>query len=195
MTIAGPDDSAVRGRGEESFGAFEVIVQLSVELLQELVADSEERGGRVDHHHQEQDNRVPAGQANANRRSRPPEHHGSPSRSTKPTPRKVWMSRGPLSGSTYLRRRVICTSMTLSSGVTRRGSLHTSRASISRDTRCPWCRSRYSKSSNSRAVRSSSASPRVTRRVTRSSSKSAAFRRSTSDGRPRRKSARIRASN
>src|SRR5581483_10496376 len=77
----------------------------------------------------------------------------------------------------------------------RRGSLHTSYASISRDTRRPWCRNRYSSRSNSRTVRSRERSPRVARRATRSSSRSAAFRRRTSDGRPRRSSARIRASN
>jgi len=41
------------------------------------------------------------------------------------------------SWSTFLRKRAMCTSITLSSGVARDGSFHTSRANISRDTGFP----------------------------------------------------------
>src|SRR4029453_5560902 len=164
------------------------------ELLSKLVAHGQEDGGRIDDQHQGKHRRVPGGQPNADRGTEPPATHGSPSCSTKPTPRTVWINRTVPSVSTFLRKRVICTSMTLSMGVARRGSLHTSRASISRDTGWPWCRRGNSSRSNSRLVRSSNRSPRTARRATRSSSRSAAFNRSTSDGRPRRSSARIRAS-
>ena len=64
------------------------------ELLVELVPHRQERDGRVHDQHQRQDGRVPGGQADANRRRRPPTDHGSPSRTTNPTPRTVWISRG-----------------------------------------------------------------------------------------------------
>ena len=69
--------------------------------------------------------------------------------SMNPTPRTVCSSFFS-NGSSILRRsRAIVTSMTLSSGVARAVTRHTSRASISRDTTRPQWRSRYSRISNS----------------------------------------------
>ena len=73
------------------------------------------------------------------------------SRSVKPTPRTVWSSFRSNPSSILRRSRAMCTSMTLSIGVARAVSFHTSRASISRDTTAPWFLSRYSRSSYSRA--------------------------------------------
>src|SRR5262249_40109466 len=134
VALSGPCDAAVWGGRQQSLGGFKVVVQLIVELLEELVADGDEGRGRVDNEHQEQQHAVPGGQPHANRRGG---HQGSPSFKTNPTPRTVWMRRAAPSASTFLRRRAIWTSITLSSGVARRGSFHTSRASISRDTKWP----------------------------------------------------------
>ena len=86
--VAGPDNVAVARRAEKPFGRFEIVVQLIVELLEEFVADREERRRRIDDHHQRQRNGIPGSQPDANRGSGPP-RHGSPSRNTNPTPRTV----------------------------------------------------------------------------------------------------------
>ena len=69
--------------------ALEVVVQLLLELLSKLVPDGEERGGRVDNQHQRQHRCIPRSEPHANRCTRPPAAHGSPSRNTNPTPRTV----------------------------------------------------------------------------------------------------------
>src|SRR5882724_6063759 len=117
MSIARPHDAAVWRRREKPFRRLEVVVQLVVELFEKLVPHRHECRGGVHHEHQTQHDCVPAGEPNANGGRRPPRRHGSPSLKTNPTPRTVWMSRSPESTSTFLRSRVICTSITLSSGV------------------------------------------------------------------------------
>src|SRR5262245_4061429 len=114
-----------------------VAVQLFLELLVKLVSHREERCGGIRDQQKCKHARVPRGQTNTNRRTGPEAVHGSPSCTTNPTPRTVWINGTASSESTFLRRRVICTSMTLSSGVARRGSFQTSRANISRETRWP----------------------------------------------------------
>ena len=69
--------------------ALEVVVQLLLELLSKLVPDRQKRRGRVDDQHQRQHRHIPGRQPHPNRRARPPAAHGSPSRSTNPTPRTV----------------------------------------------------------------------------------------------------------
>ena len=73
-------------------------------------------------------------------------------------------------------------------------SFQTSRASVSRETTCPWWRSRYSSSSNSRTVRSSGAA--AARHLARHEVhvEVADASRGASVARPARTSARIRAS-
>src|SRR5262245_48719086 len=113
-------------------------MQLVIESLQEFVPNGKENRRRIDDESQGENARVPHREASPDRGNRPPSHHGSPSCTTKPTPRTVWIRRTPPSTSTFFRSRAICTSITLSSGVARRGSFHTSRASISRETRWFW---------------------------------------------------------
>ena len=138
MPVAGPRESALRRASDQPFRRLEVLVQLLVKLLEKLVSHRDERRRRIDDEHQAQDDRVPGGEPKSNRENRPARAHGSPSFNTNPTPRTVCMSRWPVSASTFFRSRAIWTSITLSSGVARRGSLQTSRASISRDTKWPW---------------------------------------------------------
>src|SRR5262249_13378793 len=104
---------------------------LLFQLFVELVSNRQERSRRVDDQQHTEHRGIPGCEPNADRRSGQPAAHGSPSCSTKPTPRTVWINATASSGSTFLRSRVICTSITLSIGVARRGSFHTSRASIS----------------------------------------------------------------
>src|SRR5579875_962142 len=81
--------------------------------------------------------------------------HACGSRRLKPSPLmvcRIFVGKG---SSTLRRRRAIWTSMTLSNGVNRDPSFHTSRASISRETVRPRCSARNRRTSNSRDVRSS----------------------------------------
>src|SRR2546426_12804124 len=94
--------------------------------------ENEHTTGIEDQHHGES-SCIPKGEPYAYTVRMPHPFHGSPSRRIKPTPRTVWMSLGK-SWSTFFRRRVMWTSITLSSGVARDGSFHTSRVSISLET-------------------------------------------------------------
>lgn len=102
-----------------------IAAELPVERLVHVVAHLDQHGHGVDRDDHQKGEAVPEGQPRANA-SRPA--HASSSRTTNPTPRTVWMIRVPGALSTLRRSRMMCTSMTLSSGVPRDGSRHTSRA-------------------------------------------------------------------
>src|SRR4051812_25031023 len=98
--------------------------------------------------------------------------HPCPPPSMYPTPRTVCSSFLSYGSSILRRRRAMVTSMTLSRGVARAVACHTSRTSISRDTTLRLWRRRYSRISNSFAVRSRGCALLDTLRVTRSISRS-----------------------
>src|SRR5262245_4093154 len=85
--------------------------------------------------------------------------HSCPPPSMYPTPRTVCSSFLSYGSSILRRSRAIVTSMTLSSGVARAIACHTSRVNISRDPTVPLWSRRYSRMSNSFAVRSSDFAP------------------------------------
>src|SRR5581483_1801309 len=107
---------------------------------------------------------IPQGESRPHRERASRAHGGSP-RMTNPTPRTVWSSLISKGSSTFFRNRFIWTSITLSIGVCREASCQTSLASISRETTRPALSSRYSRSSNSRCVRSRRRPARVTTRL------------------------------
>src|SRR5262249_27587739 len=160
--VAAPADAPVRRPLYHLLGNFEIVMQAPIQLGRETPPQKEEHPtGVEDQHHGERPG-IPQGEPYAYTARTPHPFHGSPSRRTKPTPRTVWMSLMGKSWSTFFRRRAMWTSITLSSGVAREGSFHTSRVSISRDTSWFWWRSKYSRSSNSREVKSRTWLPRVT---------------------------------
>src|SRR5205814_6976749 len=125
-----------------------------VELPMERDAHEQEGRSDVDGEHRGEDRDVPQREAGPDMAG--PQAHGQEVESPimNPTPRTVWISLGSAVSSTLRRRRAMCTSMTLSRGVARPVSFQTSRASISRESTRPPLRTRYSSSSNTRAVRS-----------------------------------------
>src|SRR5437899_4057754 len=170
----------------------DVAVQARIELLQQPCADQEEDGRRERADDQGEHRRVPERETRTNA-SRPQRHRGKgPSKN--PTPRMVWISFVGKGSSTLRRTRAMVTSMTLSSGVARAVTCQTSRASISRETTVRCRRRRYSRISNSLAVRSSASAPRAAVRATRSITRSSCSSFSTWSMRPRRSRARMRAS-
>ena len=88
MAVARPREAALWSPDDQSFGRLEILVQVVIELLQEFVAHGHEGRARVQDQHQAQDEGVPRGESNPNRRNQP-RAHGSPSFSTNPTPRIV----------------------------------------------------------------------------------------------------------
>src|SRR5256886_1267135 len=170
----------------------DVAVQARIELLQQPCADQEEDGRRERADDQGEYRRVPERETRTNA-SRPQRHRGKgPSKN--PTPRMVWISFVGKGSSTLRRTRAMVTSITLSSGVARAVTCQTSRASISRETTVRCRRRRYSRISNSLAVRSSASAPRAAVRATRSITRSSCSSFSTWSMRPRRSRARMRAS-
>jgi hypothetical protein len=87
--VSRPVDATVRRSRQPPFGRFEIVMQPLVELLQKLVPDRYECRDGIDNQHCRQDAGVPHRQARANRPMGPGPGHGSPSRSTNPTPRTV----------------------------------------------------------------------------------------------------------
>src|SRR5215471_4827563 len=148
----------------------QVFTDLLVERAIEAGSDEEKHTDREGTYDDRQRPGVPQRETSADRRVGDP--HPRSRRRTKPTPRTVWSSFTVKGSSILRRRRAIETSMTLSRGVARAATRHTSRVSISRETTRPRCRSRYSRISNSFTVSSSVCPPRITRRVTRSISRS-----------------------
>ena len=84
MSIPGPCDSPIRRSRKPCLGRLEVVAQLIVELLDEFMPHSDERGRGVDDQHQAQDDRVPSGQAGPYRQGGPFGRHGSPCVRTNP---------------------------------------------------------------------------------------------------------------
>src|SRR5439155_26717320 len=144
--LVGPAQAASRRGRERVLGGLVVVVQPVVELPDHRRPEEGVDGARVEEQREADGHAVPERQARAHA-PRAQRAHGASSWRTKPTPRTVWTSRDPGSGSTFLRSRAMWTSTTLSMGVARAVSFHTSWASISRETRCPWCRIRYWRSS------------------------------------------------
>src|SRR5262249_36884349 len=169
----------------------ELAPELLVQRGIEPGPDEQQNARGEDAYDQRQHARVPQGQARADTEGT---GHHCARPSEKPTPRTVCSSFFS-NGSSILRRsRATVTSMTLSSGVARAVTCQTSLASISRETTRPLCRRRYSRMSNSFTVRSRACDPREARRVTRSISRSSCCSLRIWSSRPRRTSARIRAS-
>ena len=121
---------------EQTFRRFQVLVHRAVQLIPQAEEQKHGRPAGIKKQQAAENSDVPEGQAGAHV-AEPAVLHGS-SRNAKPTPRTVWISFGEKGSSTFRRKRAMWTSITLSSGVARLGSSHTSRASISRDTTCPW---------------------------------------------------------
>src|SRR5262245_54799446 len=144
----------------------QVTFELPIQSANQDGLHEHENAAREHTDHQRKDGRVPQGEPDAKRRHA--DAHGRSSRRTNPTPRTVWSIFVSNGSSTFRRRRAMVTSITLSRGVARAVTRHTSRASISLDTTWPPCRSRNSRISNSFSVSSSGCPPRTTRRVTRS---------------------------
>src|SRR4029434_4105919 len=167
-----PRDAAFRRLLDHHGGPLEIAPQLLIQQLGCTATDVGEDRRRIHGEHERHGGDVPQRQLHADAMRSPPACHGSPSRSMKPTPRTVWINFTERSRSTLRRRRAMCTSMTLSSGVVRAVSFHTSRASVSRDTTCPSDRIRYSRRSDSRTVSSTGCPPRVTCRVLKSIARS-----------------------
>src|SRR5262249_47387939 len=138
----------------------ELTVQLAVELAVEPCRHEEPhaRRERADDHREHAG--VPQRQARTYTRRAP--SHARLSPRANPTPRTVWRSFFSNGSSIFRRSRAIVTSITLSSGVARPLTFHTSRASISRDATYPRWRRRYSRISNSFTVRSTGRPARVT---------------------------------
>src|SRR5262249_33681023 len=109
--------------------------QLPVQVLDETRPHEEEDGGREGTDDERQDAGMPERQARPDA-ARDEPHAGGPPR-MKPTPRRVWRSFFSNGSSTFRRSRATVTSITLSSGVARAVTCHTSWASISRDTTRP----------------------------------------------------------
>src|SRR5439155_13506927 len=128
-----------RGVGVElRLDQIEINPQLAVEFGgQPMLDDFVNQGGE----HRQPDGccrRIPEREAEFERAAFPPvAHPGASSRSTKPTPRMVWMSFTCWPSSILRRRWATWTSITLSSGVARCGSRQTSLASICRVTVWP----------------------------------------------------------
>src|SRR5262249_28262401 len=120
----------------------EVVVDLLVQgsIETHLHEHKDPHRERADHHGQHC--RVPQGEPGPQAQAAHP--HPRSARRTKPTPRTVWSSLGSNGSSIFRRSRAMVTSITLSSGVARAVTRHTSRASISLDTTWPLWRSKYS---------------------------------------------------
>src|SRR5262249_15098010 len=137
--------------------------QLLVQVVEEAGPHEEEDARRKGPDDGRQHRGMPERQARAHAEGGEPHSCASPSMN--PTPRRVCRSFFSKGSSILRRSRATVTSITLSSGVARAVTCHTSRASISRDTTRPRWRSRYSRSSNSFTVSSSGSPALVTRRV------------------------------
>src|SRR5262245_15600103 len=144
----------------------ELLVQTGVEAR----GDEKQNACGKDADNEREHARVPERQPRAHARRM--DSHSSPPPSMYPTPRTVCSSFLSYGSSILRRSRAIVTSMTLSSGVARAAACHTSRANNSRDTTVPLWRRRYSRISNSFAVRSRGFAPLDTLCVTRSISRS-----------------------
>src|SRR5437667_7134811 len=150
-----PGDAAALGPLEHPLRNLDVVTQIALEMDVQVVPQEDEHATPVERHGDGECGGIPDRQTHTDTLRSPRATHASSSRNTKPMPRSVWMRCGGASWSTFLRKRAMCTSITLSSGVARDGSFHTSRANIARDTGFPRWRIRYSRSSNSREVSSS----------------------------------------
>src|SRR5262245_20642038 len=113
----------------------QVFLDLLVERSIEAHPDENEDADGEKTDDERQCGRVPQREAGAYRGDGDP--HPRSRRRTKPTPRTVWSSFTGNGSSILRRRRAIDTSMTLSSGVARAATRHTSRVSISRETTRP----------------------------------------------------------
>src|SRR5262249_45080052 len=163
---------------------FDLSIERGVETGPHEAVDPDCKGAD----HESEHAGMPEGEAHADARN-----HPCPPRTTNPTPRTVWSSLVSKWSSIFSRSRATVPSITLSSGVARAVTCHTSRASISRETTWPTWRSRYSRSSNSFTVSSTACPALVTRRVITSMVRSSSRSLSAGSGRPRRSRARIRA--
>ena len=134
--IAAPEEAAVVADLHFFLHEVEIVPEPAVEIDVQRLSQEEEHDGRVREQHSGQRHRVPEREAGSHA-PRAESGHAGPSRTAKPTPRTVWISLSGYPWSTFFRRRAMLTSMTLSRGVARDGSFHTSRASISRDTTWP----------------------------------------------------------
>src|SRR5262249_40615576 len=132
--VASHPDGTVWTVDEHVLDTLELRVERPVEALAQGDVEEGQREPRVDGEDGGQDSDGPEGQPRLDV-PRPETDHGvGASLTTKPTPRTVWMSLASKPSSIFRLSRAMCTSITLSSGVARRVSFHTSRASISRET-------------------------------------------------------------
>src|SRR3989442_313252 len=119
----------------DPFAGGQLSAQLQVQVVREPRPHEKEDSGREGTDDECQHARIPEGQARAHATRGEP--HPCLPPSMNPTPRRVWSSFFSNGSSIFRRSRAIETSITLSSGVARAATCHTSRASISLDAIAP----------------------------------------------------------
>src|SRR5262245_29971149 len=134
VRAGGPPNPAVGCPLQHLLRHLKIITKLSVEFGGEALSQEYPDACRIKGQYSRQRSGIPEREPRPNAMREIPSSHRPPSCRMKPTPRTVWMSLAGKSWSTFFRKRAICTSITLSSGVARDVSFHTSRASISLET-------------------------------------------------------------
>src|SRR5438477_9017459 len=128
--IAGPPAEPTISRPlQHLFSSFEILVQLVIEFGDQATSEKDEDSASVQDQHGGKSSCIPKREPYAHATRIPPQSHDSSSRRMNPTPRTVWINFVGNSKSTFFRRRLMWTSITLSSGVARESSFHTSRVS------------------------------------------------------------------
>ena len=98
-----PADTLVGTALQHLLGGFPVVMKRAVEITQETLAEHRQDTARVCGQDEREDGGVPERQPRTQREAR--RHYGSPSLSTNPTPRTVWMSREPLPSTFFAQPR------------------------------------------------------------------------------------------